>query len=386
MYEIIPNTRFVEVALKGPPNHSDSDDPSCSEGWVVPDITYEPSDRPRVRLRRVPKRKRCFQLASKFTPKPVEWLWEGRIPAGALTSIDGDPGCNKSSLTIDLAARVSTGREMPDDSPGRHGKVLLLVGEDSVEHTVRPRLEAAGADLDRVGIVTEQVAIPNDLNKINDAIAALRPDLVVIDPLMAFLATNSNSDPAVRQAFTPLKAIAEGSGAAILLVRHLVKSRGRSALYRGGGSIGVIAAVRSALMVGRCPDDPDLRVVAHLKCNLGPTVESLLFEPVAASNGAVAIGWRGECDCTAEELCGPPPSGYGKRGEAMTFLQDLLKDGPVRQTEVEKRAAERQIAYRTLERAKEALSIVSVKVGGGSGSYSRWQLPATVSQGESEGD
>ncbi len=73
-----------------------------------------------------------FTLISEIEPKSSEWLWPLRVPLGELTIIDGDPGTNKSSLTIDLAARVSTGKKMPDETPGPRGGVLLLVAEDSV--------------------------------------------------------------------------------------------------------------------------------------------------------------------------------------------------------------------------------------------------------------
>jgi hypothetical protein len=86
-------------------------------------------------------------LLSAIEPRPVEWLWRDRIPLGELTLVDGDPGTNKSSVTLELAARVSTGREMPDGTPGLAGTVLLIVGEDSIPKTLRQRLQAAGADL-----------------------------------------------------------------------------------------------------------------------------------------------------------------------------------------------------------------------------------------------
>ncbi len=74
-------------------------------------------------------------------PKATEWLWEDRIPLGEISSIDGDPASNKSSLVLDLAARVSTGSSMPDETPGVYGEVLLILGEDSIAKTVRKRLE-----------------------------------------------------------------------------------------------------------------------------------------------------------------------------------------------------------------------------------------------------
>ena len=87
-------------------------------------------------------------------PSPVKWLWPGRIPLGKITVLDGDPGLGKSTLTLDLAALVTTGRPMPDGTPGIEGTVILLSAEDDPSDTIRPRLEAAGADLSRVQLLS----------------------------------------------------------------------------------------------------------------------------------------------------------------------------------------------------------------------------------------
>src|SRR5687767_1579277 len=88
---------------------------------------------------------------SEMTAKPVEWLWPGFLPAGMLAVLDGDPGTGKSVLTCDLAARVTTGREMPT---GGHkiepGAVLMLNAEDDAERIIKPRLAVAEANQQRV--------------------------------------------------------------------------------------------------------------------------------------------------------------------------------------------------------------------------------------------
>ena len=83
----------------------------------------------------------------------INWLWPGRIAIGKLTLIAGDPGVSKSLLTIDLAARISTGVPFPDNAPAQQGNVIFLSLEDDVADTIRPRLEAARADLDRCHIL-----------------------------------------------------------------------------------------------------------------------------------------------------------------------------------------------------------------------------------------
>jgi hypothetical protein len=291
-----------------------------------------------------------------------------------LTLVDGDPAVNKSSFLIDLAARVSSGRQMPDDGEiTAPGGVLLLLGEDSIEKTVLQRLHAAGADLNRIAVLDEMMRIPDDLGHIEEEVHQIGATLFVVDPLMAFLSRDANSDQKVRQGLTPLKQFAERTNVAVAMSRHLNKRGGRQSLYRGGGSIGIIAATRSALLIGKSPDDLDLRVLCQTKSNLGPLAPSLLFEPVSNPDGIVKIEWRGKCDYTPEDLLGSP--GANRLAEAMSFLVKLLKDGPVEQKTVKDEAIKAGLAYRTVERAKEMLEVVSERKGWGPGSVCSWRLP-----------
>jgi len=88
--------------------------------------------------------------------KPVDWLWPDRIPLGKFTLFQGDPCVGKSFETLDIAARVSTGNGWPDspDSRAVPGDAILLSAEDDVADTIRSRLEAAGADLSRVHVIS----------------------------------------------------------------------------------------------------------------------------------------------------------------------------------------------------------------------------------------
>jgi hypothetical protein len=315
-----------------------------------------------------------FTLLSEIEPKSAEWLWPLRVPLGELTILDGDPGTNKSSLTIDLAARVSTGGKMPDGTKGLRGGVLLLVAEDSVSKTLRSRLEAAGANLKRVAVLNDAVTIPEGLALLERSVFRVKAKLVVIDPVMVFLGPNANTDQTVRRALTPLKELAEKTNTALVLVRHLNKSGGRRSLYRGSGSIGIIAATRSALLAGIDPKDQNMRVLCHVNSNLGPLAPSLRFEPVKTDDDVVRVEWRGECDYTPEDLLGTPKQKGEKLEDAQAFLLKLLADGPVEQGTVKAKAAEAAIAYRTVERAKEMLGLRSKRKRWGPGSKCFWQL------------
>jgi hypothetical protein len=306
--------------------------------------------------------------------REVEWLWPNRIPLGELTVLDGDPSVNKSSFTLDLAARVSTGREMPDGSPGVEGSVLVLLGEDSLEKTIIQRLTAANADLKQISTIGGTVSLPDDIGRIEKALATTQARLLLIDPLMAFLGCDANGDQKVRKALTPLKALAEKMNCAVVMVRHLTKRGGTHSLYRGSGSIGIVAATRSALLIGKSPDEPNYRVLCQTKNNLGPLAPSLMFEPVDA-DGIVAIEWRGECEYTADDLLAAPSKKEGKLAAAMSFLSTTLECGPVAQPQIKAKAIKEGIAIRTLERAKEVLRLISEREGFGPGSKCFWKLP-----------
>ena len=316
-----------------------------------------------------------YTVLDTVRPAAIEWLWQSRIPRSEITLVDGDPGTSKSTLVLDIAARCSVGMPMwgCDGPVAEPAGALLLVDEDSVSKTVIPRLAAAGANLSRIAVL-DDATIPNDLAKIEEAIHQLKAQLLVIDPLMSFLRPDARSDQGVRQALRPLKKLAERTNAAVVLVRHLTKS-GRHALYRGSGSIGIVGAARSALLVARDPADPNLRVIASTKSSLGPPATSLLFEPVAEVGETVRIEWRGECSYAAEDLLGPQKSTGSKSDDAKDLLRQTLENGPIEQRVIKQLAVDRGMAYRTVERAKAELGIISSRVGFGPGSVVSWSLP-----------
>ena len=309
------------------------------------------------------------------THKPVEWLWYGKLPRGKIAVIDGDPGLGKSTATIDLAARITTGRAMPDGTPGLEGGVLLLSAEDDLADTIGPRFEAAGGDPNRCAL-WESVAnqdgslrppeFPADTNALEDRIRKWDARLVVIDPLMAYLGDDvkSNSDHNVRRALAPLKSVAESTGACILLIRHLNKDRKNgTAVYRGGGSIGIIGAARAGLIVARDPEDETRRVLAVSKANLAPedAKSSLAFHIVTAENGVGAIEWLGKSDLMADDIVGPPERDHGAGFEAKEFLREQLEGDPMLSEELEKMVRGADISMRTYRRARKSLGVRAQK-------------------------
>lgn len=310
----------------------------------------------------------------RVAPERVEWLWGGRIPRGKIGVLDGDPGLGKSTVMLDLAARVSTGRAMPDGSPGIDGSVVILSAEDGLADTIRPRLDAAGADLSRIVAVESVgerlVEFPEDVKRIEETIESIGAVLLIVDPLMAFLSgeVNAHRDQHVRRALAPLAKMAERSPTrpSIVVVRHLNKgSTTANPLHRGGGSIGIIGAARAGLLAARDPDDPERRVLALTKSNLGKPMPSIGFRVVTAENGAAAIEWLGFSTHSAERLLVVPENEEerSKLEDAKDVLREILASGPVASEEVVRQARATHVSERTLDRAKAALRVRSFRNG-----------------------
>jgi AAA domain len=244
-------------------------------------------------------------------PEQVAWLWPGRIPAGKITTIDGDPGLGKSALALTLAAVVSRGGVWPDGTRCEHaGDVLIMTAEDGVADTIRPRLDAAHADPRRVHVIDhgtgergEPKAISlGDIGQIERHITETDAHLLIIDVLMAYLPGDAYRDQDVRKALTPLAKLADRTGCAMLLLRHLRKGKGGDPVHSGAGSIGIVGAARAGFVVTRDPDRDDLRIFASVKSNLAICPKSLTYRLIDGRGGAVAVEWLGEDRRSASEL------------------------------------------------------------------------------------
>jgi hypothetical protein len=302
----------------------------------------------------------------------VAWLWRRRIPLGYITILDGEPDKGKSTLSLDLASRVSTGAHMPDgtNGVGPAGVVLWSV-EDGMSDVIKPRLLAAGADCKRIAARalakledgTERTLTVDDIARMRRDVAMVDAKLIVIDPMSAYMGkANSHNDAEVRNAFAPMQHLAEELGVSIVLIRHLNKAVGGNAMSRGMGSIAGSALARSVLLVARESDEPDAKfVLARIKGNLSLPAESLLYtidgDP-DDEEAAPHITWHGVSDKTANELVAAqePPS---KLRDAENFVRDYLAYGPVKTDDLGKAADREGISRHTLRRAKEAVGVVS---------------------------
>lgn len=295
-------------------------------------------------------------------PEAVEWLWENYVPRGMTTVIGGFPGVGKSTIDYDLAARVSQKGEV----------VLVLTAEDHLAAVVRPRLEAAGADLDLVRIVTIPITLPDDVGRLKELVREFEASLVLVDPLVAFIGdgVNTHRDHHVRRVLAPLADLAEETRAAMVVVIHTNKGTGSEPLMRISGSIGFTGAARSVLLAAEDPQDEGRRILAVVKSNLAEMPPPLAYRLAGvALEGGIStskVEWLGEAPevDVRELLATRDPEDRGATEDAGEFLSEMgLLESARPAGEVEKEAKARGHSQRTVRRARRMLGIPAWKDG-----------------------
>ena len=226
---------------------------------------------------------------SDVAPASVEWLWRDRIPLGMVTVVFAPPGVGKGTLTVAVAAAVTRGVALPEDDRPRAPRRVLFVGaEDDLRTTLRPRLEAAEADLALVSAISPEknLKLPRDAALVEAAKRGAA--LVVVDPLRAFV--NGDSPMKVREALTALEVLARRTGAAVVVAHHTNRSKAGTPLERLLGSTDIIGIPRSLLFVGEDGEDPSVRVLSQVKANLAPSVTPVRFRVVSHGVGTARVG------------------------------------------------------------------------------------------------
>jgi hypothetical protein len=303
--------------------------------------------------------------------QPVEWLWGERIPRGMISLVAGLPGVGKSLFGYFLAAEAS-----------KTGAVIYSTVEESLQKTARARLEAAGAQLDRVYFLTPE--LPEDTESLRAEIERHQASLVVLDPIAAHLSVSISVDQDVRRALSPLKQVAEDTNAAIVLVSHTVKrppAGGHPMDAIGGAGGGLRAAARVAFLLGKSAEDTDEILLVAVKSNLGPEPASFAFEldeHYFDDVGYVALltelGERGSSIDDARimlDTTRKPSSRGEKRAAASEFIINYLRHGPRSVAELKEDAKQYKHAWATIRRAADELSVI--KPAGGPNAT--WTLP-----------
>ena len=310
----------------------------------------------------------------------IDWLLYPFIPFGKVTIVQGDPGEGKTTMVLQIIAKLTKGEAVlpsGSDEPALEEKtmdlepvnVIYQTAEDGLGDTIKPRLLSAGADCSRVMVIddNDQALTMMDA-RLEEAIIRTKARLVVLDPIQGFLgaAVDMHRANEIRPLMKRIAVLAEKYHCAIILIGHMNKNSNGKSSYRGLGSIDFQAAARSVLIVGRIKDEPEIRVVCHVKSSLAPEGKSIAFR----LDKDTGFEWIGEYDISADDLLSGENRGQ-KICAAKEFLKEVLASGSVAQTKVAEEAESRGIKKKTLWNAKKELEIDSVKIG----NQWFWMLP-----------
>ncbi|MFR2765216.1 MAG: AAA family ATPase [Clostridium sp.] len=268
---------------------------------------------------------------SEVESQEVKWLWYPFIPYGKLTIIQGDPGDGKTTLVLNIAAKLSKGECFDSDMVVQEPvNVIYQTAEDGLADTVKPRLELAGADCEKILVIDESdKSLSMADERLEEALAKTRVKVLILDPIQAYL-----------------------------LIGHMNKASGNKAAYRGMGSIDFFAVARSVLLVGRIEGEPNTRAVVQIKNNL-----AAFGHPKAFALSETGFHWLGDYEITADEVLGGIAPKANKLEQAKQMLRELAETtNMVQSNEVFEMADEQGISKRTLENAKKELGIRAKKI------------------------
>ena len=336
--------------------------------------------------------------ASDIQPRPMKWLWEKRLPSGALALLAGREGLGKSIWTAWLVAQLTQGT-LPGEYVGSPRSVIIVATEDSWDHVIVPRLMAAGADLERVARLEAVAAagfdstlmLPHDNGELEAVIAENKVALTVLDPLISRLDAklDTHKDAEVRRALEPIAQLADRTQAAFLGLIHVNKSRDADALTSVMGSRAFPGVARAVLHMAADPEDEDKRLLGHSKNQYDRKAATIRLHiesrhvantaegPIAA--GRVVI--EGEVSLSIEDAVSASHQGADVRtaiGKATEWLEALLSRGPAWSADVRKMGHSAGHSESAIKRAAERIGVT--KDSKGFPRRTEWRLPTQGSQ------
>jgi putative DNA primase/helicase len=318
--------------------------------------------------------------ASDINPEPIKWLWNGWLAAGKLHIMAGAPGTGKTTISMAIAATLTTGGCFPDGSPAKQGDVLIWSGEDDPKDTLIPRLMAAGADRTRVHIVDGVVEQglkrsfdpATDTGKLREVMPA-NARLIIVDPIVSAIAGDSHKNAEVRRGLQPLVDLAAQYECAILGITHFSKGTGgRDPIERLTGSQAFGALARTVFVAAKHQeeDGESKRIFCKAKSNIasdkGGFEYSLTQIKLDEGIETSAIIWGERLEGSARELLSQAEEfddDGSNKTDAKRYLKDLLSDGPMLVRDVFRDAEQFGYSKRKMQRTADAIGVEKNKVG-----------------------
>jgi predicted transcriptional regulator len=313
--------------------------------------------------------------STEVVPAPMRMLWRGRLPQGVISVIAGEPGKGKSTLMATISAELS-----------RQGITSIIASqEDNPSTVIRPRLDVAGADLERVHLISEdtQLVFPEHLEVLRGMINDTGAKLVSFDPFSGYF----GSDRAMhkRQTLMELAKLARELNCAILGLHHTIKGDGKTAIeLLGGPTSGLSGAARAVYLYGNDPNDCDRRALGCVKVNGFEMPATLTIEHTTvdyrgtdgAKLQAGRLKIRREINASARSLMYQGRINTTRDQECAEWLTELLvKSDFTLEIPTVRLAAESQgFSWPTVLRVSVALEIEKSSVGDDNDSIETWSL------------
>jgi RecA-family ATPase len=338
------------------------------------------------------------QFLSDIKPEKIDWLWPNRLALGKLTIVVGDPGIGKSFLSLDVAARLSTGIGWPDKPgvPGKVGSTVLITSEDDMGDTVVPRLIAAGADRTKICTFRGLTLKFEDKKEgfsffdLKQGLIALDnmkrdiPDLtlVVLDPITAYMGNiDSHANADVRSVLDKLAGWAADNKVAIMAISHLNKNTAVGMQYRVMGSQAFTAVTRMVWNVRQDEEDADKKLLLLQKNNISPEKTGLAYKlkgiriyEEGLEIDTAKIEWEEKTidQQQSEEMMATEDSLKSTQKRATKWLKGILKDGPVLSDDIFAAARDEGLSETSVHKAKKVL-MVKTKRAPGYGEEGKWE-------------
>lgn len=315
----------------------------------------------------------------------IDWMLSGRLAYGSFALVDGMKGVGKSSFCCAVAALVTAGRKIPGSKKRPMAGVLWLTSEESYKDDVKPKLKAAGADLERVHVPEVdnmgneiRIRFPSKTKALEDAIWRLSVRLVVIDPITASFdpGTDLKDEVVMRGICEGLLAVAQRTGCLILGQRHLKKDKSCARLDQGMGSVAIGNVARTVLSIDHPEDKDTRRVLRVLACNKGKPAGPLEYRIEDNEGYPHCCKWK-----ELNKAMDDPEADQMDKGErsvredAKRLLRELLATEWVPCKVIMAEAEGAGISSRSLNSVKAELGIQTRRVGRASPPFWEWGPP-----------